>query len=60
MRDGSGNLTIENKAKKVAWKQHYERLLNKEFSWNSEELTADPVVDPPILTTIEMFPKAEK
>ena len=43
----SGNLSIDNEAKKVAWKQHYERLLNEEFSWNPEDLTADPVVDPP-------------
>ena len=42
----SGNLSFDNEAKKVAWKQHYERLLNEEFSWNPENLTADPVVGP--------------
>ena len=36
----------------------YERLLNEEHSWNSEDLTADPVVDPPIHITIEMVTKA--
>ena len=36
-----------------------ELLLNEEFSWNSEDLTADSVVavGPPILVTIEMVEK---
>ena len=46
VKDDSGNLSFDNEAKKVAWKQHYERLLNEEFSWNPEDLTADPVVGP--------------
>ena len=41
-------------AKKVAWKQHYEQLLNEEFSWTPEDLTADPVVGPPIHIDVEM------
>ena len=32
VKDDSGNLTIDKKAKKVASKQHHERLLNEEFS----------------------------
>ena len=32
--------------------------MNEEFSWNSEDLTANPVVGPPILITIEMVAKA--
>ena len=31
VKDDSGNLSFDNEAKKVAWKQHYERLLNEEF-----------------------------
>ena len=58
VKDNSGNLSIDNEAKKVAWKQHYERLLNEEFSCNSEDLTADPVAGPPVLTTIKMVAKA--
>ena len=54
----SGYLSIENEVKKVTWKQHYEHLLNEEFSLNSEDLTAGPVVGPPILITIEMVAKA--
>ena len=48
---------IDNKAKKIAWKQHYEGLLNEKFSWKSEDLTADPVVGALILITIEMLVK---
>ena len=58
VKDDSGNLSFDNEAKKVAWKQHYERLLNEEFSWNSEDLTADPVVGPPIHIDVEMVMKA--
>ena len=50
--------SLDNEAKKVAWKQHYERLLNEEFSWNPEDLTADPVVGPPIHLDVEMVVKA--
>ena len=58
VKDDSGTLSTDNKAKKVVWKQHYERLLNKEFSRNSEDLTAGLIVGPPILITIEMVVKA--
>ena len=58
VKDYSGNLSIDNRAKKVAWKQHYEHLLNEEFSLNSENLAVDPVVGPRILITIKMVSKA--
>ena len=58
VKDDSGNLSFDNEAKKVASKQHYERLLNEEFSWNPEDLTADPVVGPPIRIDVEMVVKA--
>ena len=58
VKDDSGNLSIDNKINKVAWKQHYERLLNKKFSYNSEDLTTDTVAGPPVLITIEMVAKA--
>ena len=62
VKDDSGNLSFDNEAKKVAWKQHYERLLNEEFSWNPEDLTADPVVGPvvgpPIHIDVEIVVKA--
>ena len=50
--------SLDNEAKKVAWKQHYEQLLNEECSWNPEDLTADPVVGPPIHIDVEMAVKA--
>ena len=50
--------SFDNEAKKVAWKQHYELLLNEEFSWKPEDLTADPVVGPPIHIDVEMVVKA--
>ena len=31
VKDDSGNLSFDNEAKKVAWKQHYERLLGLEI-----------------------------
>ena len=52
------NLSFDKEAKKVAWKQHYEWLLNEEFSWNPEDLTADPVVGPTIHIDVEMVVKA--
>ena len=58
VKDDSGNLSFDSEAKKVAWKQHYEQLLNEEFSWNPEDLTADPVVGPPIHIDVEMVVKA--
>ena len=58
VKDDSGDLSFDNEAKKVAWKQHYERLLNEEFSWNPEDLTADPVVVPPIHIDVEMVVEA--
>ena len=58
VKDDSGNLSFDNEAKKVAWKQHYDRLLNEEFSWNPEDLTADPIVGPPIHIDVEMVVKA--
>ena len=58
VKDDLGNLSFDNEAKKVAWKQHYEWLLNEEFSWNPEDLTADTVVGPPIHIDVEMVVKA--
>jgi hypothetical protein len=58
VKDDSGNLSIDIEAKKAAWKQHYERLLNEEFPWNSNNLAAYSVAGPPILITVDMVLKA--
>ena len=54
VKDDTGSLAIDNKAKK----QHSDRLLNEEFTWNFEGLTVDPVVGPHVPLTIEMVAKA--
>ena len=44
IRDDSGKLAYSDEEKK-AWKQHYERLVNVEFSWSEEDLSvADPML----------------
>ena len=54
-----GRLTINDSAKRNAWRQHYERLLNEEFPWNSDNLSNVPIAGPPILyITVEMVTKA--
>ena len=42
-------ILAKNDAEKLfAWKQHYKRLLNQEFEWDSESLHfEEPVVGPP-------------
>ena len=58
VKDDSGNLSLDDEAKKVAWKQHYERLLNEEFPWNPDDLSADPVAGPAIIITVDMVRSA--
>ena len=58
-KDDAGNLSISDNAKKHAWKQHYERLLNVEFPWDSDGLSeAPPVNGAPRLITVDMVSKA--
>ena len=50
-----GNPCYDETSQKVAWKQHYERLLNEEFSWDRDSLTVhEPVEGPPIYITKKM------
>ena len=59
VKDDSGNLSTTDEAKKVAWKQHYERLSNVEFPWDPDHLThTDPVLGAAPLITSEMVSKA--
>ena len=47
VKDDCGNLILSDNAKKQAWRERYERLLNIEFPWPIESLTkfnVDPVV----------------
>ena len=46
VKDDSGRLTINDSDKRNAWRQHYERLLNEEFPWNSVDLSNFPISGP--------------
>ena len=42
-----GNLATSDQEKHLAWKEHYERLLNEEFDWDKDNLIVnDPIVGP--------------
>lgn len=59
IRNDQGCMAFDEEAKKKAWKEHYEKLLNVGFQWNHDSLpSADPVPGPPILITIEMVIEA--
>ena len=59
VRNDAGTLSLDQKAKEEAWKQHYEKLLNVEFPWNPEDLSDEPPVEGPNeQITSEMIAKA--
>ena len=37
VKNDAGQLSLDEEAKKEAWREHYERLLNVEFPWNPED-----------------------
>ena len=42
-----GDLADTDHEKLLAWQEHYERLLNKEFDWNKESFAInDPTIGP--------------
>ena len=46
IRGDNGNLSLDDASKKLAWKQHYERLLNTGFPWYQNLQHVDPAADP--------------
>ena len=59
VKNDAGQLSLDKEAKKEAWKEHYERLLNVEFSWNPEDLSEEsPVEGPSEPITVKMITKA--
>ena len=40
-------LSLEDKSKKSAWNEHYERFLNNEFDGNPDDLFEEEPVDGP-------------
>ena len=59
VKNDAGQLLLYEESTKEAWKQHYERLLNVEFPWNTEDLSEEsPVEGPSEPITLEMITKA--
>ena len=59
VKNDAGQLSLDVEAKKEAWREHYERLLNVEFPWNPEDLSEEsPVEGPSEPITLEMITKA--
>ena len=59
VKKDAGQLSLDEEAKKEAWREHYECLLNIEFPWNPEDLSEEsPVEGPSEPITLEMITKA--
>ena len=59
VKNDAGQLSLDEEAKKEAWREHYERLLNVEFPWNPEDLSEEsPVEGTSEPITLEMITKA--
>ena len=59
VKNDAGQLSLDEEAKKEAWKEHYERLINVEFPWNPEDLSEEsPVEGPSEPITLEIITKA--
>ena len=59
VKNDTRQLSLDEEAKKAAWKEHYERLLNVEFPWNPEDLSEEsPVKGPSEPITLVMITKA--
>ena len=59
VKNDAGQLSLDEEAKKEAWREHYERLFNVEFPWNPEDLSEEsPVEGPSEPITLEMITKA--
>ena len=59
VKNDAGQLSLDEEAKKKAWREHYESLLNVEFPWNPEDLSEEsPVEGPNEPITLEMITKA--
>ncbi|XP_057303385.1 uncharacterized protein LOC130640832 [Hydractinia symbiolongicarpus] len=49
IRNDEGVLASTEEEKRVAWKNHYQRLLNTEFDWDEDNLSDDDVVEGPAM-----------
>ena len=58
VKNDAGQLSLDEEAKKEAWREHYERLLNVEFPWNPDDLSEESLVEGPSEPiTLEMISK---
>ena len=59
MKNDAGEMSMSDDSKQKAWLEHYQRLLNVEFNWDTNHLSDEsPVEGPPIPITIDMVKKA--
>ena len=59
LKNDAGKMSVREDSKQKAWLEHYQRLLNVEFDWDSDHLSGElPVEGPPIPITIVMDKKA--
>ena len=58
VKNDAGQLSLDEEAKRAAWKEHYEHLTNVEFPWNPEDPSKEsPVEGPSEPITLEMTTK---
>ena len=58
VKNDAGQLSLDEEAKRAAWKEHYEHLTNVEFPWKSEDPSKEsPVEGPSEPITLEMITK---
>ena len=50
VKNDTGEMSMSEKAKKNAWAEHYERLLNVEFDWDPDHLSNEPRLSQSLLT----------
>ena len=59
MKNGAGKMSMSEESMWKAWLEHYQRLLNAEFDWDSNHLSDEtPVEGPPIPFTTDIVKKA--
>ena len=58
VNNDAGEMSMSRHSKQKAWLEHYQRLLNVEFDWDSHHLSNEPPVEgPPIPITTDMVKK---
>ena len=59
MKNDAGEMSMNDDSKQKAWLQHYQRLLNAEFDWDTNHLSDElPMEGSPIPITTDMVKKA--